>query len=243
MGTQQRIHITWDWGRHRNTWDGRPVQYEGSWIRVLNHLYVTSETGECRLTIQDWSSITGLSALDTSAFLDYINNNDIAVVEHTTNTILIRCRIIYNQYIKDNKLKELNKERVKRFRNKPVRVKTPANKRRLALLKDLRDNYHPARAKSQEKVQFKLYEAILKNSSKETSSIKDKEKLELQEHSKVLYYLNSLRNTKEWLNGGKYLPGLGKILQEKKWIKHGTGSIESSEKTTEEQELTTLFGE
>lgn len=232
--------ILWDFKNHSSKWWNSPVIYEGAWFRIVSKLYINSIDGYST-NIKEWASITGLTIECTKEFIEHLIKNNLALVTklEESNSISITCTKMY----KENRKRELTKLRLEKFRNKPKKAKTPTEKRRRKLLIELQKNYHPSRSKSQIKEQYKLYENILKKSSSTTRRSNEKEQLEQNEHNIVLKYIKSLKNTKEWTtDNGKFLPGLGKILGEKRWISTNKKSRYNSY-DNEERELAKLLGE
>jgi hypothetical protein len=101
-----------DWTRDL---DDHPLEVEGAWIRICCRLWWAPQKGQLTLSLDRWASILRLSTAETTRIINYLFSEKIANGKNEHNG---RVTIISRRMRRDEREKEFNKLRQKRFRKK-----------------------------------------------------------------------------------------------------------------------------
>lgn len=140
--------------------------------------------------------------------------------------------------ISDGNLKKLlarrKRERPNSKAEKTVEKKKSRSKRQISIridkmFMDLQKTYHPERAFIQAAQGKKAYKKLLDKASKGIDKKKDKGlalRAEQKYHDKIIRYIKKLSEEPIWSrSGGKYLQGIGKLLEAAPWEVEDLGDV------------------
>jgi hypothetical protein len=101
-----------DWSRDL---EEHPLEIEGAWIRLCCKLWWAEPRGTLTRTLTQWARILRTSEEDANRIIWYIKEQQIGDVQRNGNGDVT---VISRRMIRDEKLREQNKLRVQRFREK-----------------------------------------------------------------------------------------------------------------------------
>lgn len=196
----------WFWASHSKKWRSHPLHIEGAWMRILEQLHTSGTTGEMSRPLSAWAMVIGVSPKETEEILDHIDRYNLASITFGDEIKIVSRRLIRDAEEAAATLKRQHK----------YKAESPTEARRADILKQIREAYHPRRAMDQPGTQQKELKAVMIAATKGKKK-KECEEKEAQVKNKILDYIEKLKDTEEWINGGMYLQGLGKLLQSRAW--------------------------
>lgn len=183
--------------------NGHPPDVIGWWSILVANLYINSINGKIELPLGELANLLNTTPAKTKYLIEYLQNKEIACVTtkekiYGTQRILLITITSNQKYFSENNCKSTRIRREEWF-------------------DEIKQTYHPAKATKQPRIAIKEYLRLLINASKNTTTRKDAISAELRLHKKILDYIDFLKHTPEWENGGKFLLGLGNFLISKQW--------------------------
>jgi len=104
-----------DWARDL---EEHTLEIEGAWIRICCKLWWSDTRGKLTKTVLQWGRILRVSVEDTIRILNYIKNENIGKISCDFRECNDFVTVISRRMERDEKDREMNRLRVKRFREK-----------------------------------------------------------------------------------------------------------------------------
>jgi len=235
----------WFWDAHSKSWRGHPLWMEGAWMRVLEQLHSSKETGVMSRPINSWAMIIGCTEKEADEFIKHIDKYDLASVEFGDDITISSRRMIRNEEERNG-----TADRVRKHRAKKVEIKTEvkekkatnskSSERRSDMLKKLREAYPQNRAHLQPSTQREEFKKIMIECSKNIAP-NNKEVEEMALFKKIQTRIMTMSDTSEWTKeDGKFVPGLGNFLKSRAW--ETSHVIKADVKKIKEHETNNLWG-
>lgn len=179
-----------------------PLDFVGWFSIVYSYLVSESIIGSLERTIYEWADITGTTALETTEYIQRLKATGLAIVTKRPEK-----SITYGISVKEYPVELLA----------PNETEISARHRRQEWLTEIKASYHPKRSSLQPRIARREYNLILAEEAKKKKGAQNKILAEENLHEKILRYIEYLKSTPEWSNGGTYLQGLGNFLAGRPW--------------------------
>jgi hypothetical protein len=186
----------------------------GRWFRVWCTLADSNPRWTYTATLPTWARIIGDTEQKTKAFIKYLDSHvvDIRVV-YTLGEDRKRRFTITEEY----KSMLEDKSAATTGRKPQKGSKTPLVLKREEFKEKLIAAYHQSRVHLQRPTFEKYFDRVMLDASRSFAKMHDREVAESNKFDVIMAYIEFLKTTDEWIEGGVHLPGIGHFVKERRW--------------------------